>query len=81
MSEDGVRIVLETISKALDVPMDRLNEQSSMQSLTAWDSLGHLNILVALDKRFSGRVARISELAKATSAQEIARILQQHGLL
>lgn len=81
MSENGVSIVLETIAKALDLPADRLNEDSSMQNLPVWDSLGHLNILVALDKHYFGRIAKISELAKATSVREIAAILQRHGLL
>ena len=81
MSENGIPIVLEAMAQALEVPIERLSENSSMQNLPAWDSLGHLNILVALDKRFSGRVAKISELAKATSAREIAEILQRHGLL
>ena len=81
MSENGVSIVLETMAKALEVPKDQLSAESSMQNQPAWDSLGHLNLLVALDKRFSGRVANISELAKATSVREIAEILQRHGLL
>lgn len=81
MSENGVSTVMEAVSRALEIPVDRLSEDSSMQNLPAWDSLGHLNILVILDKHFSGRVAKLSELAKATSVREIAAILQRHGLL
>ena len=47
--------VLSCIRKALEVSPDVINDHSSSQNIEKWDSLGHLSILVALDKQFRVR--------------------------
>jgi acyl carrier protein len=55
--------------------------ESSMDTVEAWDSLSHLNILVALDTSFDGNVAVIEEMASTTSVREILDLLKHHSLI
>tara|TARA_B100000674_G_C37842992_1_gene916244 strand:- start:206 stop:463 length:258 start_codon:yes stop_codon:yes gene_type:complete len=45
-----------------------------------WDSLGHLSILVALDKKLGGKCKDIRELGTAVSIDKIFNILIDNQL-
>ncbi len=69
------------IEKALELPNGSINDESSGDNMEAWDSLGHLSILVLLDKRVNGKASKISNLAVATSVQNISKILVDEGMM
>lgn len=71
--------LVELISTALGD--DNVNEDSSMENTDAWDSLGHLSLLTAIDNRLQGSAASISGLASATSVPAIAQLLIENKLL
>ena len=48
---------------------------------SSWDSLGHLSILVNLDKELDGRCSNINDLSIATNIDLLKRILTKHNLL
>ena len=73
--------VLNIIQNALKLKEKRLTVNSSMQDVEEWDSLGHLSILVVLDKFFDGKVGGIKELAGADSIQKILQILKDNSLI
>lgn len=73
--------LLEVIQSALKLKEKRLAFDSSMQNTEEWDSLGHLSILVALDKLFAGKAAGIKELIKADSIKKIIQILKENSLI
>lgn len=74
--------VEEAIVQALGLPPGhRLKAEDSIGTLEGWDSLGHLNILIVLEKRFGKRVAQISELGKATSVGQIVSSLRSQGIV
>ena len=81
MDKEVISLVENLVAQALEVPVDRVREGGAMEAIKEWDSLGHLSILVALDKKFSGKAAKISELSKATSVEKIAEILCEHQLI
>ena len=81
MDKEAISLVAGIVAQALELPVDRVQEEDAMETIEEWDSLGHLNILVALDKKFLGKVAKISELSKATSVEKIAEILREHHLI
>ncbi len=81
MDDDTVSMVTQIIAAALELPVGRVKEEDSVETIKEWDSLGHLNILIALDKRFSGRVAKIPELGKATSIRSIVEALEAHHVI
>lgn len=73
--------VLKIISKALVFDENKITIDSSSDNVPEWDSLGHLGILVNLDKAFEGKLAKIGDMATADSAREILRILKSHSLI
>ena len=79
--EQSKNEVLEIIAKALEVDKERITVENTVDSLEEWDSLGHLSILVSLDKKFQGRLAGIKEMASVTSVNSILKILKNNNLI
>lgn len=42
----------EVISNVLGVPIDLINDNSSPDSIDKWDSLSHLNLIMAIEAEF-----------------------------
>ena len=51
MKEGDEKILYEIISKILDIPIDNINDDSS-PDIEAWDSLTHLNLIMAIEFEF-----------------------------
>lgn len=73
--------IIVVIEKALELKPGFLGESTHAEDVENWDSLGQLNILVALDELFDGKIADISEMAEADSIPKIINLLTQHSLL
>ena len=58
------------ISKALKVPSNKVKDDSSDKDFERWDSLGHLEILMNLDKALKGKAIKINDLAEAHSVKK-----------
>jgi acyl carrier protein len=61
---------ISCISKALKVPSSKININSSDRHFERWDSLGHLEILMNLDKALKGKAIKIEDLAQAYSVKK-----------
>ena len=44
--------VFKVISQVLNVPLNQITEESSPDSITGWDSLKHMNLVLALEEEF-----------------------------
>ncbi|MBF0526024.1 MAG: acyl carrier protein [Deltaproteobacteria bacterium] len=44
--------VLKIVSQVLNVPVELLNEESSPDTVASWDSLKHMNLILALEEEF-----------------------------
>ena len=73
--------VIETIQRALNLEDNMLTSKSSMHDIEEWDSLGHLEILAALNKAFDRKVASIKEIATADSVEKIVGVLKENSLI
>jgi acyl carrier protein len=49
MNEQRLKKVLSNI---LDIPEIEINEQSSMKSISNWDSLKHIQLMTAIEEEF-----------------------------
>jgi acyl carrier protein len=78
LSEEEVFRILE---ESLSLESGEVNSSTTMEDLISWDSLGHLNILVALDLSLDGKVAQLPGLASANSVEKILSVLQENSLL
>ena len=81
MSNISQSDVLARIEQALEMKQGLLTENMLAEEVENWDSLGQLNILVALDSLFDGKVASITDIASADSMPKILNILKQHSLV
>jgi acyl carrier protein len=45
--------VLEVMSLVFEVPQEKLNEESSSENIESWDSLMHMNLVIALEEEFN----------------------------
>ena len=45
--------VLQIVSQVLGSPVEEINEQSSPDRVETWDSLRHMNLMLALEEAFS----------------------------
>lgn len=63
--------IRKIIAEALSLPLERITPQAAMEVLTEWDSIGHLNILAALEQHFGKEVPfdLITELTDVRSLQ------------
>ena len=73
--------VIATIERALDLQKGSLGENSSSAEYNSWDSLGQVDIILAFEVLFDGKVNAIPEMADANSVAKIIDVLIRHLLL
>ena len=71
---------LAWIAELFEEPKDRIRASTPRGDVAAWDSLGQLVLMSALDQRFAIRLTQ-DELASLRSIQDILNILGNHGRL
>lgn len=59
--------LIKLISKAINIKANKLNLNSGIGSVPEWDSLGHLNIFFAVQKKFKKKI----DLNKASKIRNI----------
>jgi acyl carrier protein len=75
-SEDRLR---QTVAEVLGVNPYLLSEESSPSTVSSWDSLGHLNLVIALEEEFEVNLSAEEVLAMRNMGT-IRRILHQYGV-
>ena len=70
MDESVLLNVRQVVADIFDQPLADVSPESSPQTLPGWDSLGHLNLVVALEQEFGlhfspAEVERIRSVATA----------------
>jgi acyl carrier protein len=62
--------LISTVSQSLDVPPERLSLASSRDSVEEWDSLGHIMLMLAVEREF-GRKLRFEQIEQIQSIQDL----------
>ena len=75
---DNPTKIIELISSALEDTS--ISIESTNENVTAWDSLGHLSILSALDGATNGKVSEIRDFNDVSSVIQIVRLFKEHNL-
>ena len=47
-----IRQIKEVLSAVIDVPLEEIVDDASMDDLEAWDSLAQMNLVIALEEEF-----------------------------
>jgi acyl carrier protein len=67
------------LSDVLGVPAETIDDGTSMDSVAAWDSLKHLNLVLALEEQFSIALSE-EQSFEILSFPLIKAVLEEHGI-
>lgn len=73
--------LLNLISKALKTNKKKINPNLKLGDIEEWDSLGHLEILINIDKKTNGKASKIRNLSSCDSVKKIYTSLKKHNLI
>ena len=80
MSENGLKWIgsqARFVSLVASVfPEEEITEESSMFDTDSWDSLGHMQVIIALKEQMSLNCRRL-HIAEATSIESIVSIIDE----
>lgn len=71
--------VRQTIATTLKVPAARLTETTSSEDLPAWDSLGQVNLVMALEQTFDLMI-EVEDFDHLKSVPAILAYLERQGV-
>lgn len=69
----------ETIAATLKVPASKITETTRDEELAAWDSLGHVNLMMALEQTFDVQLD-VEDFPKLNSVPAILAYLAAQGV-
>ena len=52
MEKSNKERILNVMSIAFETPLEKINENSSVDNVENWDSLKHMNLVIALEEEF-----------------------------
>jgi acyl carrier protein len=71
--------VLRAVSQIMDVPDDQLSDSSSPDTIAAWDSLRHMNLVLALEEEFGIKFSDEQIMTMSTVERILAGVNEQLG--
>lgn len=72
-------LLKNTVAGVLGVNIDEINDESSMDSLQQWDSVKHLNLVLAIEEVFGVSLTEEQSL-EMLSFPLIKLVLSEHGI-
>jgi citrate synthase len=66
------------IASTLNVPVEQVTEDSDMTTLQNWDSLGHINLVLAIEEAY-GVVVDEDAVVEITSVRAIREFVERAG--
>jgi len=67
------------VARIFNLDTWEVTDQSSRETVTEWDSMGHLSLILGLEEEFNVSLA-IEDAMEMTSVQHIKRILKDYGV-
>jgi acyl carrier protein len=71
--------VFRIISQVMNIPLQRLNEDSSIDNIERWDSLTHMKLVLSLEEEFNMSFSD-EEVTAMISVGKIIETLAQKGV-
>ena len=68
-------LIIDIVSKSLNINNKKINEKTNLQDLEEWDSLGMLSVMSALDKKFKGSI-NVSSFDKVKTVADIEKLIK-----
>ena len=76
---DTYQQLQEAISQTLQVPPERVTPTSKAGELAAWDSLGHVNLMISLEQTFDIQL-ELEDFENLASVPAILSYLKARGI-
>ena len=70
--------IAAVLARTFKIPAETVNAESGPHSIAAWDSAGHMNLVLELEKEFGVRFAD-DDVVEMISVEAIAAALQRLG--
>ena len=67
--------VRQTVAVTLDVPMDSITQETSQENFALWDSVAHVNLVLALEQEFDIQL-EVEEFNQLNSVAAIVAYLE-----
>ena len=74
-----MRTVEEVVAGVFGVERGSVDERSCPETIEGWDSMGHLNLLAALEQNFNVSID-IGDVVEMVNVQKIREILLAYGV-
>jgi len=68
--------LFRTVSQVFGVPLAQISEHSSPETIASWDSLKHMNLVLALEEEFGVRFSD-EEIMSMVSVELLLNALQR----
>ncbi len=69
----------QIMSNIFETEEDEITDDSSMDNIEKWDSLKHINLIIAIEEQFGISIDE-DEMVEMTSFTKIKRILRDNGV-
>lgn len=69
----------ETIAQTLNVPPQAITANGTQENTPGWDSLGHVNLMMALEQTFDVQL-EVEDFPVLNSVPAILAYLKAHGI-
>jgi acyl carrier protein len=79
MTQNNGTRLKSVMAAVLEVPEEMINEDSSPDDIESWDSLKHMNLILALEDEFNVEFSE-DETVELLSYKLITLVLQEHGV-
>jgi acyl carrier protein len=70
--------VFDVISKVIQVPVERIDEDSSPETIEGWDSLKHMNLILSLEEEFNVQFT-YEEIVEMVTVRKILEKLEERA--
>ena len=74
-----VNRVYQIVSDVMGIPIEMINDEASPDSISSWDSMAHLNLILAIETEFNISLSP-EEGLEMMSVKLIRLTLQGHGI-
>ena len=74
--EDRIKNVMSAV---FEIPIQEINDQSSSDKIVSWDSLKHMNLVIALEEEFEMEFSE-SEIPEITNYRAIKEVILSYHL-
>jgi len=69
--------LFKIISKVFNVPLEQVNNESSPDTIPEWDSLKHMNLILAIEQEFGIQFTEV-QIIEMLNVALIIELLKEH---